>query len=279
MRDLYTEVTDTIVAALETASSDCVMPWDRSGASSMPVNIETGNAYQGINTLNLWCVAMNRGYRTTVWGTYQQWQHSGCQVRKGEKASQIIFYKEVKKEGDDGEEKRRVLRGYSVFNAEQVEGFTVPEKNGDPIERLEHVETVIRATGADIRIGGAVAAYHRGHDHILMPDEERFYGQGTVRRENWYSVLWHELGHFTGHPSRLNREMGKRFGDDAYAMEELVAELTAAFCCADLGITKHVREDHASYLKNWLTVLKGDKKAVFYAAARAQEAVQWLLKT
>jgi antirestriction protein ArdC len=182
---------------------------------------------------------------------------------------------------DDAEDngKRRVARASAIFNAEQVDGFVLPEPPEPlgPIERLEQADHFVGSTGASIRHGGDRAYFHSGSDHIQMPSENLFTGTKTLTRtEGYYAVLVHELIHWTGPKHRLDRDMGKRFGDRAYAAEELVAEIGAAFLCAELGITQDVRPDHASYIANWLQLLKDDNRAIFTAAARAAEAVNWL---
>lgn len=203
-------------------------------------------------------------------------------MRKGEKGTPIVFYKEFSVDADPGQAgddgTRRVARASWVFNASQVDGYTVPGlPDLPPIAREANAEAFIAATGADIRHGGDMAYYRPSTDHIQMPDERLFTGSKlSSRTEDYYSVLGHELTHWSGADKRLNRLMKARFGDAAYAMEELVAELGAAFLCADLGITHTPRADHAAYIANWLQVLKSDKKAIFTAAAKASEAVQYL---
>lgn len=278
--DIYQEVTDAIVSAIEKGVADFKMPWHR-GGGEMPVNIISGNDYRGINIVNLWTIGTERGFSSSTWGTYRQWQEAGCQVRKGEKASSIIFYKQFTEEDKEaeGEEKtRRIMRSYAVFNGDQVDGFVNPEVADVPeLERLEHVDLAVKKTGANIKAGGTKACYIPSTDTILMPDERKFFGENNQRTEAYYSTLWHELGHWSGNKSRLNRDLTGKYGDESYAMEELIAELTSAYCCAQLSISPTPREDHAQYIANWLQVLKKDKKAIFYASARAQEAVNYLL--
>ena len=276
--DIYQQVTDTIVAAIEKGVGDFKMPWHR-GGGEMPLNIITGNNYQGINILSLWVAAQAHGFTSSTWGTYKQWAEAGCQVNKGQKATPIIFFKQVTEEDDEGCEKTRlIIRSYSVFSGDQVDGYTDPELVEVPeMERLEHVELAVKKTGATIKVGGSKAFYGPASDTVHMPDDRRFIGDNDQRTEAYYSVLWHELGHWSGHKTRLNRELPDKFGDEKYAMEELIAELTSAYCCAELKISPQPREDHAQYIASWLKVLKEDKKAIFYASARAQEAVNFLL--
>jgi antirestriction protein ArdC len=284
-RDLHAEITNQLIAAIEADPGKPSLPWRRgAGALHLPVNAVTGKSYSGINVLNLWVMAEVRHYATPQWATYKQWAERGVQVRKGEKASLVIFYKEFEvepdpTEGDDG--KRRVARASSVFNAAQVDGYVLPEEIKDlgPIARLEGADRFVSATGARIEHGGDRAYFDGAADRIQMPAEGLFTGTKTMTRdEGYYATLVHELVHWTGPAHRLNRQMGKRFGDKAYAAEELVAEIGAAFLCAELGITQSVRPDHAQYLANWLQLLKDDGHAVFAAAARASEAAAFLRK-
>ncbi|MCB9992241.1 MAG: DUF1738 domain-containing protein [Hyphomicrobiaceae bacterium] len=285
-RDMHADITNQLVAAIEAGPGQMTMPWRRGGGGlHLPVNADTGSNYQGINVISLWVAAESRGYRQPLWATYRQWAALGAQVRKGEKAAHVIFYREYegKPDAEDADDngKRRVARASAVFNADQVEGFTLPEPPEPlgPIARLENVDRFVRSTGARIVHGGDRACYQPSSDQIRMPDEGLFTGTQTMTRdEAYYAVLVHELIHWTGPQHRLGREMGKRFGDQAYVAEELVAEISAAFLCAELQITQDVRPDHASYLSNWMQLLKEDNRAIFTAAARAAEAVNWLKK-
>ena len=281
--DLHAHVTDTIIAAIEAGATEFTLPWQRTGIGDvLPVNAATGAAYNGINILSLWATAMNRGYQRGLWATYRQWAELGAQVRKGERGSCVVFYKhyetdpDPQDDSDDG--KRRVARASWVFNAAQVEGFDLPDlPDLPPIERIARAEALIARHCLDIRFGGDQAYYSRSQDFIQMPDERLFSAADAARRsEDYYAVLFHELTHYSGAPHRLNRELGKRFGDHAYAMEELVAELGAAFLCGSLSITPAPRPDHAGYIAHWLGVMKADKRAIFTAAAKANEAVSFL---
>jgi antirestriction protein ArdC len=283
-RDIHAEITNQLIAAIESDPGRPSMPWRRSsGPLFMPVNALTGNAYNGINIVSLWVSAEVQGYSAPVWATYRQWSELGAQVRKGEKSSLVVFYKEFDTEPnpadaeDDG--KRRVARASYVFNAGQVDGFISPgaaEPLG-PVDRIAAADGFISATGAKIEHGGDRAFYRPSTDHIQMPGEDLFCGTDTMSRdEAYYAVLVHELTHWSGAKHRLDRDMGKRFGDHAYAAEELVAEIGSAFLCSELGITQDTRADHAQYLANWLKLLKDDNRAVFAAAAKASEAVAYL---
>jgi antirestriction protein ArdC len=283
-QDVYTQVTSQLVAAIEADPGKPELPWRRSsGPLFMPVNALTKKAYNGVNIVSLWVAAEVRSYATPLWATYRQWQELGAQVRKGEKSSLVIFYKEYEAEPDpanaDDDGKRRVARASYVFNAEQVVGFTAPaapEPLG-PIERIAAADRFVTATGARIEHGGERAYYRPSADHIQMPSEDAFCGTATMTRsEGYYATLLHELTHWTGAKHRLDRNFGKRFGDDAYAVEELVAEIGAAFLCAELQITQETRPDHAQYLAHWLKVMKEDPRAIFAAAAKASEAASYL---
>ena len=279
--DIYQFITDKIVAAIEAGADKVSLPWHRTGASTiLPKNAVTQSAYNGINILSLWATAEERGYSHSLWGTYKQFQSVDAQVRKGEKAALVVFYKEYDvdpnpdQEDDDG--RRRVAKASFVFNVAQVDGYDIPGALPPlpSIERYEKAEAFVQSTGAQIRIGGESAYYRPSTDAIQMPDEYLF--RAATRSEDWYSVLTHELGHFSGAKKRLNREFGNYFADEAYAMEELVAELCSAFLCADLGITVQPRADHAHYIAHWLKMMKQDKKAVFTAAASASAAARYL---
>ena len=286
--DVHQEITNRIVSAIETAG-EFQLPWikNRAGSFARPVNIASKKPYNGVNIVSLWVSAQANEYPSNIWGTYRQWQQSGCQVRKGEKSSLVVFYKTIDVEqtnadtGQAEQSERMFARASWVFNAAQVDGFEIvsqeiPEEPlFDPIERAECFAS---ATGAKIEEGRDVACYDFVNDRIQMPERRRFIGtESTTPAEGYYSTLCHELVHWSGAKTRLDRDLAQRFGSEAYAMEELVAELGASFLCGDLGITPEPRMDHACYIKNWLTVLKNDKKAIFSAASKASEAANWLL--
>lgn len=283
-RDIHAEITAQLIAAIEADPGRPSLPWRRSPAPLfMPENALTKNLYNGINVVSLWVSAECQGFEAPIWATYRQWAELGAQVRKGEKSSLVVFYKEYETDpspdnaDDDG--KRRVARASYVFNASQVDGFSLPDASQPlgPVERIEAADRFIRGTGARIEHGGERAFYRPSTDHIQMPDEDRFCGTDTMTRsEAYFAVLAHECIHWSGSDKRLARQFGKRFGDAAYAAEELVAEIGSAFLCAELCITQDTRPDHAQYLSQWLKLLKDDSRAVFTAAARASEAVSYL---
>jgi antirestriction protein ArdC len=239
--------------------------------------------YHGVNVPLLWLSASAAGYDTNLWASFDQWKDRGAHVRKGEHGTMIVFFKTIErtKAGADGEEdieRFPILRCWVVFNAAQVEGYTAPAIPMPALaERLEHAERFVSGTGAVIRHGSNRAFYAPGPDHIQMPPREAFIGSPTsTATESYYGTLLHELTHWCGHEMRCAREFGKRFGDHAYAAEELVAELGAAFLCAHLGIASEPRQDHAQYLASWLQILKGDKRAIFTAASKATQAMEYL---
>jgi antirestriction protein ArdC len=258
------------------------MPWHTSGRFAFsPINVTSKKPYRGINTLCLWAAAQAKGYERGEWATYQQWQERRAQVRKGENATTVVFWKFANDAAgtEDGDESpkggSRLLftRGYSVFNAAQVDGFT-PKADADVLmpERIEQADAFFKTVRADVRHGGNQAYYSPVSDHVQMPPFAAFRDNVT-----YYSTLAHEHTHWTASAGRCNRELGKRFGDNAYAAEELIAELGAAFTCAHLGLSTEPREDHAQYIQSWLKVLKADTRAIFTAASRAQQATDWLI--
>jgi antirestriction protein ArdC len=283
--DIHQHITNQIVAAIEAGAGEFRLPWHRAAGSVMrPVNVASKKPYQGVNILTLWAAGDAEGYEAGLWGTYKQWTEAGAQVKKGEKASYIVFYKEITVAGDEDSEDetgtRLFARATPVFAAEQVEGYAVPalpEPSATRLEPIEAAEAFVAATGANIVHGGSRACYVPRTDNIHLPPRDVFIGTATSSAaEAYYATQLHELTHWTSAESRCHRQLGKRFGDDAYAMEELIAELGAAFLSADLGITDTPRADHAQYLDNWLRVLKSDKKAIFTAASKASQAAAFL---
>lgn len=250
----------------------------------MPSNATTSKSYRGINILQLWCSAASKGYASPIWATYKQWSALGAQVRKGEKAATIVYYGTSVKPSDNPEsesEAYRFLKPAWVFNAEQVDGYTLPAKPELPnlATRIETIETFVAKTKATVKHGGEHAYYSPNGDLIAMPEPAAFENTNTATAtENYYATLLHELTHWTAAEKRCDRKLGKRFGDHAYAAEELIAELGATFLGATLGIETSPRLDHAQYINNWLTVLKGDKRAIFTAASKASAACDYLQK-
>jgi antirestriction protein ArdC len=275
--DLYTSVTDKIVRQLE--SGDVPMwlkPWKvstRNGAGLLPINTVTGRHYHGINIPLLWGEAADKGYPTHAWVTYNQAQDKGAHVRKGERATQVVFTKKLRIKEKDTEVEKQIsmLRTYWVFNVAQIDDLPErhPELPDSTFDHLAQADAFIAATHADIRHGGNDACYVPSKDYILLPPFGAF-----KTTEGFYATNLHELGHWTGAEARVNRDLTGRFGTRAYAAEELVAELTAAFLCAHLGIQGELR--HAGYLKTWAELLKADNRAIFTAAAKAQQAADYL---
>lgn len=279
--DIHQHLTDRIVAAIEAGAGQWQMPWHRGSGGRAPVNISSGNAYRGVNVLALWVEAQVNGYGSHLWGTFRQWADKGASVRKGQKASYVVFYKEIEVEAGEGNEDERKSRLFAratpVFNADQVEGLERAPVVA--VTELPDVDGFIASTKAAIVHGGHRAYYVPKLDEIHMPPRELFTGSATSSAtEAYYSTLLHELTHWTGPAHRCARDLSGRFGTEAYAMEELVAELGAAFLCAELGIAVEPRADHAQYLAHWLKVLKADKRAIFTAASKAGEAVAFLRK-
>lgn len=280
--DLYRTVTDKIVAAIEAGAGAFVMPWHVSAATGRPTNALTGHGYRGVNVVVLWAEAVMSGYGTGWWASYRQWERLGAQVRRGEHGTVIVFYNRLDTaptdELDESDRFRLVARAFRVFNLDQVSGWEPPGAAPvSTVETLAEVEAFVAATKAVIVHGGSSACYRRVEDRIDMPARERFRGSSTSSsREAYYGTLLHELTHWSGAPHRLNRTFGTRFGDNDYAVEELVAELGAAFLCADLGIANEPRPDHAAYVASWLEVLNDDRRTIFTAAARANDAAAYL---
>ena len=283
--DIYTRITDQIVTELENGVRPWLKPWNAehaAGRITRPLR-HNGIPYQGINTVMLWSAAVAAGYAAPVWMTFKQAQELGAHVRKGEKGSLVVYANTITRTeldvdtGDEAEREISFMKGYTVFNVEQVEGlpaqFYAPaQPRLDPVQRIDHAECFFAATGADIRHGGNRAYYSVTDDHVQMPPFETF-----KDAESYYATLAHECTHWTRHPSRLERDFGrKRWGDEGYAMEELVAELGSAFLSADLDLTPEPRDDHAAYIASWLKVLKDDKRAIFTAASHAQRAADFL---
>ena len=251
------------------------------GYAFSPINVTSKKPYRGINTLCLWAASQAKGYESGEWGTYKQFQDRGAQVRKGEKATSICFWKfsnNTAESDDSGESATRgrllFVRGYSVFNADQCDGYEPkPDAEMPMLDRIAHAEEFLQSIGADVAYGGNRAYYAPATDHIQMPPFDAFTDSVSA-----YSTLAHEHTHWTANEGRCNRQLGKRFGDHVYAMEEVCAELGAAFTCAHLGLSTEPREDHAQYINSWLKVLKSDARAIFSAASEAQQATDWMIK-
>ncbi|QPR26565.1 DUF1738 domain-containing protein (plasmid) [Edwardsiella hoshinae] len=271
-KDLYQTVTDNIIAALEQGVKPWVCPWSKTGISGMPVNLTTGGQYHGMNIMLLWESALKHGYADTRWLTYKQAQGLGGQVRKGEHGTTVFFYSMIERENQDGDlERFSVLKTFTVFNVEQVDGLAIepmelPKEN---FNSRDDVELFFKATGAKIRECGTDAYFCPSRDEIVLPCRHLFNDAA-----NFYATGLHELIHWSGGKSRLNREMKGSFGSKDYAYEELVAELGSAFLMADLGVSGEVQ--HENYIAAWLAVLENDKRFIFKAASAASKAHLYL---
>lgn len=269
---VYQDVTNSIIEQLEKGAIPWVKPWKAD--SSADKNLVSQKPYQGINRLILGLSGVVNGYCVPVWASYKQWESIGGQVRKGEKGTRIVFFSKVDKENKQTGDKESysVLKAYWVFNASQIEGIDIvpAETVEKPFSAIELAETRIVKTGAALSHGGDAAFYAPSVDRIQLPNK------GTFNSEaNYYATAFHELVHWTGAKHRLDRNLEKgRFGNPAYAFEELVAEMGAAFLCQDYGIQGELR--HAGYIQSWLKALRDDSKAVFKAAALAQKAADYL---
>lgn len=276
--DVYQKITDQIVSAIEKGAGKWEMPWH--AHADVPRNVG-GKAYRGINTVALWSTAIDKGYEAQVWATYQQWLERGAQVRKGEKSASVVFWKFTRfassEETEDSEQDSgRVVplaRMYHVFNVAQVDGYTVAQPQTTPKhERIRNADDFFGGLGGRLVHAEPKAYYRPATDTINMPRLDLFRDA-----ESYYATLAHEYTHWTAHEKRCNRELKGRFGSEAYAAEELIAELGAAFLCGHLGISPEPRPDHAAYVDSWLRVLKGDKRAIFTASSKAQNAVDWMV--
>ena len=277
-RDIYQEITDRIISELESGTVPWVKPW-KSVGGSMPHNAVSGRNYSGVNVLQCWSNQIHAGYTSNAWLTFKQARELDGSVRKGEKGTTLVFWKFLNKtekqpDGNDKAIQIPMARAYTVFNVEQCDNLKLPKRETAEIELTEHerhgiAEAMVAASGVPICNGGDRAYYSPGEDRIQMPD------MGTFdTAASYYATLLHETTHSTGHKSRLDRDLSGRFGSESYAAEELVAELGAAFLCAELGIKGELR--HASYIDSWLRVLKSDKRAVFTAASMATKAAEWI---
>lgn len=277
-RDLYAEVTGRIVAELERGAAPWIKPWSATAGQNVPQNAVTNRPYSGCNVILLW-LARGRGWATPRFLTYKQAIEAGGNVRKGERGTKVYFVKQLQIKDDDGDETDGrlvpLMREYTVFNVAQCENMPDSIKAGKPM-RVRNPDTrdaladeFLRSTGADVREGHGEAYYVPSQDFISIPAFEAFKGA-----DHFYNVTFHELTHWTGHKSRLDRDLKHRFGERAYAAEELVAELGAAFLSAEFGFDSDVR--NAGYIANWIELLKADKRAFFTACSKASKAADYL---
>lgn len=282
-RDVAQDITNLIISKIESGTLPWRRPWRKTGAGGAPLRAN-GVPYSGINRLYLWAVADSFGHGSRYWMTYRQAQELGGQVRKGETAEPSIYFNTTRKTEVDratGEESSRTIRfmrAYSVFNAAQIDGLPphfypdpVPETPPSPSEKTVAVATFFEPIPTEVRYGGDRAFYSPGSDFIQMPHRNSF-----TSEDGMTATLAHETGHWTGHHSRLARTFGARFGDKAYSFEELVAEQISARICYELGLPADLHESHASYIEHWLEILKADKTAIITAAAKADQAFNYL---
>ena len=277
-RDLYAEVSERIVAELERGAAPWIKPWSATAGQNVPQNAVTNRPYSGCNVILLW-LARNRGWSTPRFVTYKQAMEAGGNVRKGEQGTKVYFVKQLQVKDGEGEDAESrlipMMREYTVFAVDQCEGLPDSIQTGKPMRvrnpdaRDALADEFLHSTGADIREGHGEAFYVPSHDFISMPAFAAFKGA-----DHFYNVSFHELTHWTGHKSRLDRDLKHRFGESAYAAEELVAELGAAFLAAEFGFDGDVR--NAGYIATWIGLLKADKRAFFTACSKASKAADYL---
>lgn len=284
--DVMADVVADLVAAIEQGAGTWSMPWQQIAATGVPTNAVTHNRYQGGNALWFALIGQSHGYPSARWATYKQWQSVGAQVRRGERATWGIYWNVkpaetiTETDPDSGEpvelttaERVTWARSFKVFNAAQVDNAPNPDPPAEltPLQRIERAEAFFAAIPAVVDWGAGDPCYRPAADRVVMPAFDAF-----DSAEHAYGTLAHELAHWTGHPARLNRTFGRRFGDDAYAAEELTAELSAAFTAALLGIATVTRTDHAAYLAHWCRMLRARPSTLWSVASKAQAATDYL---
>lgn len=281
--DIRQSVTDRIISMLEKGGNEARARWNKAAQQGFPRNGKSGDTYKGVNVLILWDAAIECKYSSNVWMTYKQAADLGGQVRKGEKSVMCVFFEMTKKKADEqtsaGQEADSyfpMCKPFWLFNVAQIDGLpesiNIPDEKPTDFDPIKTADDILAASGAVIAHGFDGAFYAPGPDKICLPDRQRF-----TSPENYYATALHELTHWTGNSTRLNRQFGKRFGDEAYAFEELVAELGAAFVVGHLGFVDATVENHAAYLDSWLRVLKNDKTAIFTASKQAGLAYDFIL--
>lgn len=281
--NLYQEVTDKIIAELAQGRVPWVQPWGEAKSGlGLPTNAATARRYSGINVLILWLAVIEKGFPSQRWLTFRQALDLGGNVRKGEHGTTVCYAdhftpkSEAERAQQAGEEPRAIpfLKRFTVFNVAQCEGlpaqFVAAPPRVSDADLVPRAEALIAATKADFRVGGERAFYVPAADYIQVPPQAAFFAP-----INYYRTCFHELGHWTGHPSRFARDLASVFGSPDYAREELVAEMASAFVCAALAIVPTVR--HADYIGSWLDLLRSDSRAIFRAASAASKAAEFLL--
>lgn len=271
------EIIESLIKKIESGSPPWQRGWEKSG-SGFPINAATNREYTGINVLNFWCEQAAFGYSTGQWIGFEQAKSLGGHIRKGEKAHSGVRVNVIKKKDSDGIETGDILKlpaPFLVWNLDQCSGLDHlrPVTTKHEWEPIDRAEDLMKASGAVIGYGGERAFYAPTTDRIQLPLRESF-----KSAEDFYSTSIHELGHWTGHSSRLNREFGKKFGTDAYAFEELVAEISCAITKARIGLAGEVT-NHASYLEAWLKILKKSPGYLMTAASAASKASDYLVKS
>ncbi len=284
--NLYSEITDKIIAELEAGRVPWVQPWGTAAAAKAPLglpkNASTGRTYSGINVLLLWGAVIERGFTGQSWLTFRQALSLGGNVMKGERGTTVVYADrfvpedEKRRARETGDDAQAIpfLKRFTVFNTDQCENLPEDVATAAPpaptVLIEPRVEALIAATEIDFRIGGNRAFYVPAHDYVQVPPPQAYFDP-----INWHRTALHELGHASGAPHRLNRDLSGSFASKKYAFEELIAEINAAFCCASLGIEPTVR--HADYIGSWLEVLREDNRAIVRAASQASKAADWLL--
>lgn len=277
-KSAYDEIMRTLIAEIERGVPPWIQPW-RSAPLGMPANVVSGKIYTGINTLALWAATRRSEFDSRWWLTFRQARALGGSVRRGERGTTVMLWmrrsvSDVDDRGEEIEREKIVARAFTVFNVEQTDGTrtrALDEHRGteEIVDRDERIEKWITAIGADIQHRGSAACYSRGSDRIVIPRRARFDDS-----HRYYATLAHELVHWTGHASRLNRDPGARFGDEAYAREELVAEIGASFVCGSFGLPGTVR--HAAYLAHWMEQMTATPRLLVQCASAAARAAQYL---
>ncbi|WP_103727292.1 ArdC family protein [Novosphingobium sp. HII-3] len=283
-RDIAQEITNLIIAKIEQGVLPWRRPWRTLGAGGRPLRAG-GQAYTGINSILLWAIADGSGYQSRFWMTKRQAEELGGRVLKGARPAPSVYFNTMRKAagptltGDEGGVRFiRFMRSYLVYNCDEIEGLpsrfhpdpldlTPP----DPSEHQTAIDAFFSPIPIELRQGGDRAYYSPGGDYVQMPPKAAF-----ISSDHHAATLGHEFAHATGAAHRLGREFGRRFGDKAYAFEEVIADMTSGMICSDLGLPCELHDSHASYVDHWIGILKADKSAIITAAAKAEQAYKWL---
>lgn len=281
--NFYDDITCKIIAELEAGCVPWIQPWGTAAAKAplaMPQNAATNRRYSGINVLILWNAVIERGFSGQSWLTFRQAVSLGGCIRRGERGTSVVYAdrfvpaEEMKRASTAGDEARAIpfLKRFTVFNTDQCDGLSADVSSIAPSPHTiePQVEALIRATRIDVRIGGNRAFYCPPQDYVQLPPPAAFF-----EPINWHRTALHELAHASGHSSRLNRDLSGGYGTKKYTFEEIVAEISSAFCCASLGIVPTVR--HSDYIGSWLKVLREDNRAIIRATSQASKVADYLL--